>query len=162
MNAVISTAEIRLDDLSSKEIALLLQQHLDDMQSVSPPESKHALSIESLRAEDIDVWTLWQNNELAACIALKDLNNNSGEIKSMRVDNRFRGRGLGRTLVRHVIHEARSRNYKELLLETGSMDFFEPARRLYSTFGFETCGPFGSYKKDPNSTFMRLDLERSG
>ncbi|MFP3344409.1 hypothetical protein R0J87_18095 [Halomonas sp. SIMBA_159] len=49
----------------------------------------------------------------------------------------------------------------QISLETGSMTFFEPARRLHAKFGFEYCGPFGRYLPDPNSCFMQLQLLES-
>lgn len=153
------SGSIYLDNLQGADVAALLQQHLDDMRSVSPPESKHALDLEGLRAADISFWTLRDDYELIGCIALKELDKSRGEVKSMRVDNRHRGKGFGRRLVQHVIDEAKKRGYRELLLETGSMDFFAPARELYSRLGFQPCGPFGNYVEDPNSVFMHLSLE---
>jgi putative acetyltransferase len=50
--------DIRRDDLSGPEIAALLQEHLHDMYKVSPPESVHALDLESLRQPDITFWTM--------------------------------------------------------------------------------------------------------
>jgi putative acetyltransferase len=149
---------IQLDDLTGSEIAALLQEHLTDMNAVSPPESKHALDLAGLKARDISFWTLWQQQQLAGCVALKQLDSEQGEIKSMRSATVFRGQGIGKLLLQHVINEAKNRGYQQLYLETGAMDYFAPARFLYSSFGFEACGPFAQYKKDPNSVFMRLQL----
>ncbi|MBU0912251.1 MAG: GNAT family N-acetyltransferase [Gammaproteobacteria bacterium] len=149
---------IQPDDLTGPEIAALLQEHLNDMNAVSPPESKHALDLTGLQAENISFWTLWQQHQLAGCVALKQLNNRQGEIKSMRSASAFRGQGLGKVLLQHVISEAKSRGYQQLYLETGAMDYFAPARFLYRSFGFELCGPFAQYKEDPNSVFMLLQL----
>lgn len=149
---------IQLDDLTGPEIAALLQEHLNDMNAVSPPESKHALDLTALKASDISFWTLWQQQQLAGCVALKQLNAQQGEIKSMRSANAFRGQGVGKVLLQHVVSEAKSRGYQQLYLETGAMDYFAPARTLYSSFGFKPCSPFASYKEDPNSVFMLLQL----
>ncbi|MBW3567137.1 MAG: GNAT family N-acetyltransferase [Proteobacteria bacterium] len=153
--------EIRKDDLQGVAIAGFLQQHLDDMRSVSPPESKHALDIDALRAQDVSFWTLWEDASLAGCIALKEMDKERGEIKSMRVDSTRRGSGYGRQLLQHVIDEARCRGYTEIMLETGSMEFFAPARQLYARFGFQACAPFGKYVEDPNSVFMKLDMAKA-
>lgn len=149
---------IQRDDLTGPEIAALLQEHLNDMNAVSPPESKHALDLTGLKAKDISFWTLWQQHQLAGCVAMKQLNARQGEIKSMRSAKAFRGQGLGKVLLQHVITEAKSRGYQQLYLETGVMDYFAPARALYNSFGFELCGPFAQYKEDPNSVFMLLQL----
>jgi putative acetyltransferase len=149
---------IQLDDLTGPDIAALLQEHLNDMNAVSPPESKHALDLAGLKAPEISFWTLWQQHQLAGCVALKQLNVQQGEIKSMRSATVFRGQGIGKQLLQHVIHEAKSRGYQQLYLETGAMEYFAPARALYSSFGFECCEPFAQYKADPNSVFMCKQL----
>lgn len=152
---------IVVDDLRDEAIARFLEDHIDDMRSVSPPESKHALDLNGLRHPSITFWTVWLDNGLVACGALKDLGNGDGELKSMRTDAARRGAGIASRLLTHVIDEARRRGLRRLSLETGSMDFFIPARRLYARFGFVECPPFGGYTKDPNSVFMTLPLESS-
>jgi putative acetyltransferase len=149
---------IQSDDLTGPEIAALLQEHLNDMNAVSPPESKHALDLAALKASDISFWTIWLQHQLAGCVALKQLNTRQAEIKSMRSASAFRGQGVGKLLLQHVISEAKSRGYQQLYLETGAMEYFAPARSLYLSFGFESCAPFAGYKEDPNSVFMRLQL----
>jgi putative acetyltransferase len=120
---------IRTDTLTGPEIAAFLQEHLDDMRSVSPPESKHALDLDALRKPEITFWTAWDEDRLVGCCALKQLDPAHGEVKSMRVATGQRGKGIGAALVAHVIGEARARRYTRLSLETGAMPFFEPARR---------------------------------
>lgn len=149
---------IKVDDLRGSEIAALLSEHLRDMNAVSPPESKHALDLGELRGPGITFWTCWEGDKLAGCGALKELSTEHGEIKSMRTARAFRRRGVAAKLLRHIIEEAQRRGYRRLSLETGSMDFFEPAHRLYASFGFEVCAPFGDYRSDPNSVFMTKDL----
>ncbi|TPX04548.1 GNAT family N-acetyltransferase, partial [Schumannella luteola] len=92
------------------------------------------------------------------CVALKQLDPAHGELKSMRTDAAARGRGLGRLLLAHVLEESRSRGYRRLSLETGSQDFFLPARTLYLRAGFVETGPFADYALDPNSVFMTREL----
>src|SRR6476646_4142698 len=149
---------IRLDDLSGPEIAKLLQEHLDDMHLLSPPESVHALDLESLKMPAITFWTVWLGDVLVGCGALKEMDKTQGEIKSMRTSKEFRGKGAGKQMLKHIVDEARRRRYSRLSLETGSMAAFEPARKLYESYGFEHCAPFGDYVLDPNSIFMTLEL----
>ncbi len=129
------------------------------MKSVSPPESKHALDLAGLRRPEITFWTVWEGDKLAGCGALKELSAHHGEIKSMRTAAEFRRKGVAARLLRHMLDEAQRRNYKRLSLETGSMAYFGPARRLYASFGFANCGPFASYREDPNSIFMTKLIE---
>ena len=150
--------EIKIDDLHGAEIINLLQEHLRDMYLTSPPESVHALDLEGLRQPEITFWTLWQNNNLAGCGALKELSPTHAEIKSMRTANEFRRKGVAAKLLQHIIEEAKRRNYQQLNLETGSMAYFEPAHKLYLSFGFKGCEPFSDYKEDPNSIFMVKEL----
>jgi putative acetyltransferase len=128
------------------------------MRSVSPPESKHALDLEGLRNSGVSFWIVWDDKEVAGCGALKELGPDHGELKSMRTSTRHRRSGVASILMHHIIETSRSRGYKRLSLETGSMPFFEPARRLYQKFGFVICGPFAGYRLDPNSVFMSRPL----
>lgn len=146
--------KIKIDDLAGPEIAALLEEHLADMRSVSPPESTHALDLAGLRQPEVTFWTLWDEGSLAGCGALKQLDASHGEVKSMRTARTCRHRGVASFVLRHIIEEAQRRGYRRLSLETGAMEFFEPARNLYRKFGFEACGPFASYRPDPNSTFF--------
>ena len=150
--------QIRPDDLTGPEIAELIAIHAGTMLAASPPESCHFLPIDGLRQPSVSVWSLWEEGALLGCGALKDLGNGTGEIKSMHTREVLRGRGLGRRMLEHILAEARRRNYSALYLETGSMDAFIPARRLYEAYGFDYCGPFGDYIEDPHSVFMCLPL----
>jgi len=151
--------KIRVDDLRGAEIRELLQEHLRSMERVSPPESRHALDLTGLRRPEITFWTIWLGPTLAGCGALKELDQQHAEIKSMRTDYAHQRKGVASTLLRHMIGEAERRGYRRLSLETGSMDYFEPARRLYSSFGFMRCGPFDQYIEDPNSVFMTKEIQ---
>lgn len=150
--------KLELDDLTRPAVHALLNEHLQHMHELSPPESVHALDLEKLRRPDITFWTAWDGPLLLGCGALKELDATHGEVKSMRTPDSLRRRGAGRALLAHLIAVARSRAYERLSLETGSMAAFRPAQQLYESFGFEYCGPFGSYVEDPLSAFMTLRL----
>lgn len=150
--------EIRIDDLSAPEIRELLDEHLANMRSISPPESTHALPIEGLRKPGITFWTVWENGELLGCGALKELDAEHGEIKSMRTVSQHLRKGVAKALLDHIIGEAGRRGYRRLSLETGSMEAFEPARQLYTRAGFVYCAPFADYIEDANSVFMTKEL----
>lgn len=148
----------RVDDLCGSEITELLEEHLRCMARVSPPESRHALDLDGLRRPDVTFWSLWHGAELAGCGALKELDQQHAEIKSMRTAYAYQRQGVASRMLRHLMDEARRRRYRRLSLETGSMAYFEPARRLYASFGFDYCRPFGEYREDPNSVFMTRTL----
>jgi putative acetyltransferase len=150
--------QIEVDDLSRPAIHALLNEHLQSMYEMSPPESVHALDLEKLRQPGITFWSAWQGSLLLGCGALKELDRKHGEVKSMRTPKALRRQGAGRAILAHIIDVARSRAYERLSLETGSMDAFRPAQQLYESFGFSYCGPFGEYVEDPHSTFMTLRL----
>ena len=149
---------IELDDLSRPEIGELLKEHMAHMFLVTPGESVHALPIEGLRSPDITFWSVWENGELLGCGALKELDSQHGETKSMRTASAHLRKGVARAVVRQIIAEAKRRGYRRLSLETGSMAAFEPARRLYAACGFIYCEPFGEYVNDPNSVFLTIEL----
>ena len=150
---------IERDDLLRAEVRTLLSEHLTSMYSLSPPESVHALGLEGLKSPDVTFWTVWEDDVLMGCGALKELDATHGELKSMRTPARLRRRGAGRAILTHILGEARARGYVRLSLETGSMEEFKPAHKLYESFGFTYCGPFGPYREDPYSTFMTLELK---
>jgi putative acetyltransferase len=150
---------IRLDDLAGPEIRALLEEHLRSMYELSPPESVHALDLTALLQPDITFWAAWSPAELLGCGALKELDSNHGEVKSMRTAAAHRRKGVGRAMLEHIVATARARRYARLSLETGSMEAFAPARRLYEGFGFTYCAPFADYIEDPNSVFMTRTLE---
>ena len=146
--------DIRLDDLTGPEVRKLLEEHLRNMFEVSPPESVHALDLDGLRKPDVTFWTAWSGRDLLGCGALKELTPAHGEIKSMRTSLEHRRKGVARAMLSHIIAEGSKRRYHRLSLETGSMQAFEPAQKLYESFGFTYCPPFGEYVEDPNSVFM--------
>ncbi len=149
---------IKIDDLRGPEIYELLQEHLRSMRRSSPPESAHALDIEGLRQPEITFWTVWEKGELLGCGALKELDSQHGEIKSMRTSSRHLRKGVARNLLKHIIEEAQRRGYRRLSLETGSTAAFEPALKLYASFGFARCEPFADYAEDSFSVFMTKEL----
>ncbi len=149
---------IKIDDLRGPEIAALLQAHLDGMHALGPPESVHALDIEALRKPEITFWSAWEGRDLAGCGALKALDAQHAEVKSMRTATPFLRKGVASQMLSHIIEEAQRRGYRRLSLETGTVQAFAPAQRLYTSFGFKECGPFADYVKDVNSIFMSKEL----
>jgi len=150
--------DIRVDDLRGPEIIQLIRDHLESMAQQSPPESVHALDLEALRRPDITFWSVWSGSELMGCGALKELNAEHGEIKSMRTATQHRRKGVAAKLMQHLLTEANQRAYRRLSLETGSQESFAAARNLYASFGFQYCAPFAEYVDDPNSVFMTKEL----
>lgn len=153
-----SRLQIRQDDLTGEKIVALLQEHLEHMYEITPPESVHALDLTALRSPDITFWTAWEGDELLGCGALKELDAETGEVKSMRTAKAHLREGVASKILEHIIKEAKRRAYTCLNLETGSFLDFAPARALYTRHGFEYCGPFADYIDDPNSVFMTKKL----
>jgi len=149
---------IERDDPLRPDVLALLNEHLANMHALGPPESTHALDANGLKSPGVTFWTVWQDNLLLGCGALTELDSTHGEVKSMRTPAHLRRRGAGRAVLTHILAEAKARGYRRLSLETGSMEAFRPAHKLYESVGFVYCGPFGPYKEDPYSTFMTLEL----
>jgi putative acetyltransferase len=150
--------DIKLDDLTGTEVAELVGEHLHGMAQHSPLESIHALNLEGLQKPEITFWSAWEQGELVGCGALKELDGQHGEIKSMRTSSSHLRKGVARRILQHLIEEGKRRGYRRLSLETGSMEAFEPAKRLYASFGFQFCKPFSDYVEDPNSVFMTMEI----
>ena len=149
---------IRVGGLDDPQVVALLREHLAGMQALSPPESIHALDLDGLRHRHITFWSAWRDGVLLGCGALKELDVAHGEVKSMRTATTHRRSGIGAAMLAHIVAEARRRGYRRLSLETGSMDGFAAARRLYERAGFGYCAPFGDYSDDPNSVYMTRAL----
>ncbi|MHC9082015.1 GNAT family N-acetyltransferase [Bacillus altitudinis] len=149
---------IQQDELKDGQIEQLIQAHLEEMKKHSPPESIHALSLDDLKKQDVTVWSARDGEVLLGCGAIKELSSEHGELKSMRTAAAHMRKGVAKHLLTHLLQEAKRRGYKRVSLETGAIAFFEPARKLYESFGFQYCPPFGSYQEDPNSLFMTKEL----
>lgn len=150
--------KIVVDDLAGPEIARFLDEHVQQMRSISPPESKHALDLDGLRRPEITFWSVMDGGVLVGCGALKRLDACHAEVKSMRTSPARKRSGIASLLLGHIIAEATRMGFTQLSLETGSAEFFTPARGLYEKFGFEYCKPFADYRPDPNSVFMTRTL----
>ncbi len=137
---------------------MLIDAHVRGMREGSPEESCHVLDPDGLRDASVTFWSAWHEEQLAGIGALRDLGDGRSEVKSMRVDDRFRGTGVGRALLRHLIAQAQARGVVTLWLETGAQGHFLPARRLYASEGFTECPAFAPYRPDPASVFMTLAL----
>ena len=132
----------------------LLTKHFVELRAASPEGSAHVLDIPGLKDPSIKFWSLWENNKLFGCGALKFLDEKHGEFKSIRIHNHFRNKGNGIKVIEHLIEEDKKLQIKRISIETGAGKFFEPARKLFKRCNFEPCGPFAHYKEDINSIYL--------
>lgn len=146
------------DDLSGPEIRALLELHFAGMLASSPPGSCHFLDFDGLKAPGVTFWSIWDGASLAGCGAIKELDAEHAEVKSMRTAPDHLGKGVGRAMLEHILAIARSRGYQRLSLETGSTPEFDAAHALYRRFGFQPCPPFADYEEDPFSRYYTLIL----
>ena len=137
----------------------LLNKHFIELRSVSPAGSTHVLDIAGLKDQSIKFWSLWENNKLIGCGALKFLEKNHGEFKSIRVADEYRKAGVGEKIIYHLIEESKKLEISKLSIETGAGEFFLPARKLFAKFGFKPCIPFAHYKEDANSCYFTKNLK---
>ena len=142
------------DNFDNLEVHELLVNHFIELRSVSPEGSAHVLDIAGLKDPSIKFWSLWENQKLMGCGALKFLEKEHGEFKSIRIHDNFRKKGNGINVINHLINEAKKLKVKRLSIETGAGDFFKPARKLFKNCGFEPCEPFAHYKEDINSVYL--------
>jgi len=148
-------------DLRDPRVVDLLHIHLTSARAETAPGSAHALDLTGLQSPDISFWTIWDDETLVGVGALKRLSADHGEVKSMHTAHSMRGKGAGTAMLRHIIATARASGISRLSLETGSWEYFRPARAFYRSHGFVECPPFADYVLDPNSVFMSLDLRQS-
>ena len=154
-------ADIRVvaADLEDPRVAVLLGEHLAEMEPTAPPESRHALTLDQFRAPGVRLWVAERNGALVGSVALKEVGPGHLELKTMRTSAAVRGRGLGRLLLAHALAEARASGAERVSLETGIVPAFDAARALYTSAGFTFCEPFGAYRPDRHSVFLTLELQ---
>ena len=148
-------------NFDNPEVHELLTKHFIELRAASPEGSAHVLDIPGLKTPSIKFWSLWQNDMLMGCGALKFLEKDHGEFKSIRIHDNFRRTGNGTNVINHLISEAKKLNIRKLSIETGAGNFFKPARKLFKKCGFETCKPFAHYKEDINSLYLAKTLENN-
>ena len=136
------------------EVHKLLTKHFIELRAASPEGSAHVLDINGLKISSIKFWSLWQNEKLVGCGALKFLEEGHGEFKSIRIHDNFRGKGYGIHVINHLIKVAKKEKIKRLSIETGAGDFFFAARKLFKKCDFKVCPPFAHYKEDENSVYL--------
>jgi len=146
-------------NFDNSQVDDLLKKHFIELRSVSPEGSTHVLDIEGLKDDTIKFWSLWEDDQLIGCGALKFLDEEHGEFKSIRLADKFRKKGNGVKIIKHLIEEAKKLNIKKISLETGAGNFFKPARELFILCGFKKCEPFAHYKKDVNSVYMSMIIK---
>jgi putative acetyltransferase len=144
--------------LDDPQVIAMLKFHYDTNVSVTPPGSVHVFDLSRLKQPDVSFWSAWDGDTLMGVGALKCMNVDDGEIKSMHTLKQARGSGVGSAMLRHIVEKAREMKLKRLYLETGSFDYFAPARALYVRHGFSECSPFAEYNLDKNSTFMWREI----
>jgi putative acetyltransferase len=150
---------IVVDDLSGPAIAAFLTEHIEEMRSITPLESKHALDLDGLRRPEITFWSVLDRDDaVVGCGAVKALDTSHAELKSMRTAQARKRSGIASLLLEHILAEATRMGFARISLETGSADFFRPARSLYEKYGFDYCEPFADYRLDPHSVFMTRTL----
>jgi len=149
---------IVVDDLSGPAIAEFLAEHVRQMRTITPLESKYALDLDGLRRPEITFWSVLDGGVPVGCGAIKRLDAGHAELKSMRTAPRRQRSGIASLLLEHILAEARRMGFARLSLETGTDEFFLPARKLYEKFGFDYCEPFADYRPGPHNTFMTRAL----
>lgn len=150
--------EIRRDNLSGAATRALLALHVQGMQAHTPAGHVHALDLSGLTAPNVRVWSAWIDGDIAGIAALKTVDPETGEVKSMRTHPDHLRKGVAAALLEHLIVEARQAGFRRLSLETGTGDAFEPALALYRRRGFASGPAFGDYRASPFNQFLHLAL----
>jgi putative acetyltransferase len=149
---------IEHDDLTRRDVVALVELHLREAYANSPACHVFALDLSGLQHRDVTLWTAWDGSDLLAMGALKQIDPDHGEIKSMRTAPAHQRKGLGSAMLDHLIAEGRRRGYRRLSLETGNNDPFAPARAMYQRAGFVECGPFADYDDVSFSQYFTREL----
>ena len=148
-------------NFDNPEVNELLTKHFIELRAASPEGSAHVLDINGLKVPSIKFWSLWENDKLLGCGALKFLDNEHGEFKSIRIHDNFREQGYGIKVINHLINKAKILKIKKISIETGAGNFFIPARKLFKKTGFDVCEPFAHYKEDVNSVYLTMLIDKA-
>ena len=151
--------EIAADDPRAPDVRALLERHHAFSHAHSPPEDVYALDVDGLLDPAVSFVSLRRGGALLGIGALKELDAEHAEVKSMHTAEDARGQGVARSVLVHLLDLARARGYRRVSLETGSMAAYAPARGLYASLGFSPCAPFADYPPSPGSTFLTLALD---
>ena len=149
------------NNFDNPRVNTLLRYHFNQLRSNSPEGSTHVLDIEGLKVPSIKFWSIWEDEKLIGCGALKFLENGHGEFKSIRIADEFRNMGYGLKLLNHIIIEAKKNGVDKISIETGAGKFFEPARKLFKKCNFKPCRPFAHYKEDVNSIYLTKPINNN-
>ncbi len=141
-------------NFENPDVNELLTKHFIELRAASPEGSAHVLDIPGLKDSSIKFWSLWKDEKLLGCGALKFLDKEHGEFKSIRVHDNFRNQDNGIKVIEHLIVEAKKLDIKRISIETGAGEFFIPARKLFKKCNFIPCQPFAHYKADVNSIYL--------
>lgn len=151
--------QIRQGGLETPEVQAFLMAHLEDMRAYSPPQSVHALNLDKLEMPQVTFLTAWEDQTLLGCGALSVLDQDHGELKSMRTGTEHRRKGVAEAILSALIETARAKGLTRLSLETGTPAAFDAARAFYAKHGFKPCKAFADYPADdPYSTFMTREI----
>lgn len=145
---------ITIEESLTDELAQILQAHWLFCTSASPIEFVFALDASKLFTPDITVFGARVLGELVSVGAIRKLDADHAELKSMHTLAKSRGNGISKAIVAHIEDFAKAQGFKRISLETGTTEPFKPARRLYKSLGYKENEAFGEYALNDYSTFM--------
>ncbi|MEL6760458.1 MAG: GNAT family N-acetyltransferase [Myxococcota bacterium] len=147
--------EAKSDDPRIEALIALQQDHA---RQHTPTGSGHALEVGSGDVKQVRYFLAIEDGDAVGCVGLKPLSSQSAEIKTMHVIESRRGEGVAQALLEALSAAAANDGVTTLLLETGSSEGFEAARRFYARHGFAPCSRFGPYRDDDFSFCMKRRL----
>jgi putative acetyltransferase len=150
---------IAVDDPRKPDVRALLERHRAFALGQTPPEHSFALDADGLLDPAITFFSFRDSGRVLGIGAIRHLGPDHAEIKSMHTAEAARGRGIGRAMLAHLLEVARTRGFRRVSLETGTTAAFAPARALYHSAGFTSCGSFAGYEPSEDNMFMTLELD---
>jgi putative acetyltransferase len=98
----------------------------------------------------------YRGREMVGCVALRELDRDTAELKRLFVRPDARGSGLGRRLVNRVLDEASGLGYRRVRLDT--LPSMTAARSLYRDLAFREIAAYTVNPLD-GASFMELALD---
>jgi putative acetyltransferase len=146
------SVSVAAEPADQPEVHALLRQSDTYFAGLYPAESNHLIDTAALAEPNVRFLVARRGGIAVGCGALVLGTDGEAELKRMFVAPEARGLKIGTLLLDALEAAARAEGVRVIRLETGVRQ--PESLGLYRRHGYTERGPFGSYQKDPLSTYF--------
>jgi ribosomal protein S18 acetylase RimI-like enzyme len=147
---------IRIEIASDMDVVRVLVREYGASLGIDLSFQNFDLELATLPGDYLVILVAYCDDQIAGCVALRELEPGFCEMKRLYVRPLFRGRGAGRALAKRIIDEGRARGYARMRLDT--LPQMQEAIPLYRSLGFVEIGPY-RFNPIEGTKFMELSLD---